>query len=102
MFVSIGKSVFFFTLSNEILLCSDNLLKKYGKAQSNVEELKKMGAAIMHEVDATKMKFRDDLRTRKFDRVIFNFPHAGFKGKEDHPQLIKYVVLYYFPVFTEA
>ncbi|KAH0457685.1 hypothetical protein IEQ34_013000 [Dendrobium chrysotoxum] len=72
----------------------DILLKKYSKAQSNVEELKKMGASIVHEVDATKMKFHAGLRTRRFDRIVFNFPHAGFKGKEDHPQLIKYVVLH--------
>ncbi|KAI0501751.1 hypothetical protein KFK09_016696 [Dendrobium nobile] len=48
-----------------------------------------MGASIVHGVDATKMKFHAGLRTRRFDRIVFNFPHAGFKGKEDHPQLIK-------------
>ncbi|PKU68861.1 Uncharacterized protein MA16_Dca010605 [Dendrobium catenatum] len=30
--------------------------KKYRKAQSNVEVLKKVGATILHEIDATQMK----------------------------------------------
>lgn len=77
----------------------DMLFKKYSKAQSNVNELKKLGATIIHEVDATKMKFQVGIRTRKFDRIVYNFPHAGFKGKEDNPILIgmhKKLVLGFF------
>ncbi|CAD6224498.1 unnamed protein product [Miscanthus lutarioriparius] len=28
------------------------------------------------------MKLHTDLKNRRFDRIVFNFPHAGFKGKE--------------------
>ncbi|CAI0394942.1 unnamed protein product [Linum tenue] len=28
------------------------------------------------------------LKILRFDRIIFNFPHAGFHGKEDSPKLI--------------
>ncbi|KAK5845006.1 uncharacterized protein LOC108482069 isoform X2 [Gossypium arboreum] len=35
------------------------------------------------------MKHHTDLANRKFDRIIFNFPHAGFYGKEDNPHMIQ-------------
>ncbi|XP_020536956.1 heavy metal-associated isoprenylated plant protein 41 isoform X3 [Jatropha curcas] len=67
----------------------DVLVKMYKNAKSNLENLLKLGATILHGVDATKMKFHPDLKMRKFDRIIFNFPHAGFNGKEDDINVIK-------------
>ncbi|KAI3434032.1 DUF2431 domain-containing protein [Psidium guajava] len=66
----------------------DDLIRKYKKAKSNLGKLKKLGASLLHGVDATLMTLHADLRVRKFDRIIFNFPHAGFRGKEDNVQLI--------------
>lgn len=34
------------------------------------------------------MKMLTDLQCRKFHRIIYNFPHAGFHRKEDDPALI--------------
>ncbi|KAF6164057.1 hypothetical protein GIB67_037466 [Kingdonia uniflora] len=48
-----------------------------------------LGATILHGVDATKMKLHTDLKMRKFDRIIYNFPHAGFHRKEDDAFLIR-------------
>jgi hypothetical protein len=31
------------------------------------------------------------LKNRRFYRIVYNFPHAGFKGKEDDMHMIKYV-----------
>ena len=70
---------------------ADTLKKKYSEAESNLADLKKLGAVILHGVNAKTMKLHTDLKMRRFDRVVFNFPHAGFKGKEDQPQMIKYV-----------
>ncbi|OVA08279.1 protein of unknown function DUF2431 [Macleaya cordata] len=67
----------------------DMVIKKYKDAKSNLESLEKLGATLMLGVDATKMKLFSDLQMRKFDRIIYNFPHAGFYGKEDHVCLIK-------------
>ncbi|XP_026453102.1 heavy metal-associated isoprenylated plant protein 41-like isoform X1 [Papaver somniferum] len=67
----------------------DVLIKNYQDAKSNLESLRKLGATIMHGVDATRMKLYPDLQRRKFDRVIYNFPHAGFHGKEDQVHMIK-------------
>ncbi|ONK75936.1 uncharacterized protein A4U43_C03F22130 [Asparagus officinalis] len=70
-----------------------SVLKKYKRAKSNLQCLKELGATILHGVDATKMKYHTELRMQKFDRIVFNFPHAGFKGKEDNMRVMKYVVV---------
>ncbi|CAN6479658.1 unnamed protein product [Victoria cruziana] len=67
----------------------DNLKKKYQNALPNIQKLLGLGCTVMHGVDATKMRLLSDLRIRKFDRIIFNFPHAGFHGKEDDKKLIR-------------
>lgn len=72
-----------------MLLLTDAAIKKYSQAKANFEILGKLGAFIIHEVDATKMKLHTDLKMRKFDRIIYNFPHAGFHGKEDDVRLIR-------------
>lgn len=68
---------------------TDALIKMYKKANSNLEKLRRLGASLMHGVDATRMKFHAYLSMGKFDRIIFNFPHAGFHGKEDNILMIK-------------
>lgn len=72
------------------------MTKKYSQAKSNIINLVKLGATVLHGVDATKMKLHTELSMRKFDRIIFNFPHAGFHGKEDGIHLIRWV----FTVFA--
>ncbi|GAA0147818.1 hypothetical protein Leryth_010155 [Lithospermum erythrorhizon] len=67
----------------------DAVISKYKNAKLNLQMLNMLGAIVLHGVDATRMMFHTDLRMRKFDRIIFNFPHAGFHGKEDHPPVIK-------------
>ena len=37
------------------------------------------------------MNLHDDLQLRVFDRIVFNFPHAGFNGREDNVDMINYV-----------
>ncbi|XP_058782176.1 heavy metal-associated isoprenylated plant protein 41-like [Vicia villosa] len=68
---------------------NDEVIKKYKNAKSNLEALQKLGACLLDGVDATAMKFHPDLKMRRFDRIIFNFPHAGFYGKEDNLKMIK-------------
>lgn len=71
---------------------AEALVGKYNEAESNVMELKRMRATVLHGVDAKKMKTRPYLKTRRFDRIVFNFPHAGFKAKEyKEVDMVKYV-----------
>ncbi|CAL5202399.1 unnamed protein product [Lathyrus oleraceus] len=76
--------------------------KKYKNAKSNLEELQKLGAYLLHGVDATKMKHHPDLKIRRFDRIIFNFPHAGFHRKEDNLMMIKMHMDLVFGFFKNA
>ncbi|KAL8469617.1 hypothetical protein ACS0TY_032463 [Phlomoides rotata] len=66
----------------------DALISKYKDARENVDMLITLGASLWYGVDATQMKNHPDLWWKKFDRIVYNFPHAGFHGKEDDPSLI--------------
>ncbi|CAN6196356.1 unnamed protein product [Urochloa humidicola] len=65
-----------------------SLTIKYSKAETNVMELKRLGATVLHGVDVKTMKIHTDLKNKRFDRIIFNFPHAGFKGPETQLHVI--------------
>jgi 25S rRNA (uracil2634-N3)-methyltransferase len=96
---SVPLRSFLFTLLfpwHELIPCwpsswTANLISMYGKAKSNVAQLKRMGATVLHGVDVKNMKRHIDLKFRRFDRVVFNFPHAGFIGKEENqvPTLVE-------------
>nr|CAB3453718.1 unnamed protein product [Digitaria exilis] len=68
---------------------SEALRNKYGGAESNITSLKRLGATVLHGIDVKTMKSHTDLRNRRFDRIVYNFPHAGFKGKECEVHMIK-------------
>ncbi|KAF8781042.1 hypothetical protein HU200_001014 [Digitaria exilis] len=64
------------------------LLGKYGEAESNIMKLKSLETPVLHGVDVETMKFHTDMKKRRFDRIVFNFPHAGFRGREDQIHMI--------------
>ncbi|PWA35304.1 hypothetical protein CTI12_AA610730 [Artemisia annua] len=66
----------------------DVVIKKYERAKANLDMLYYFGAKLLHGVDVMKMKLHTDLQMRKFDRIVYNFPHAGFLGKEDDNRVI--------------
>ena len=87
--------------STKYPLFLEALRNKYSKAESNVAELKRLGATVLHGVDAKEMKLHPELKNRRFDRIVFNLPHAGFTGKEDDEHMIKYVhnlIMYFLAV----
>uniref|UniRef100_A0A8I6XRB6 25S rRNA (uridine-N(3))-methyltransferase BMT5-like domain-containing protein n=1 Tax=Hordeum vulgare subsp. vulgare TaxID=112509 RepID=A0A8I6XRB6_HORVV len=65
------------------------LTRKYIKAHSNVVKLKNMGTKVLHGIDAETMKGHNYLKMRLFDRIVFNFPHAGFSGRECEMHVIR-------------
>ncbi|XP_010252861.1 PREDICTED: uncharacterized protein At4g26485-like [Nelumbo nucifera] len=56
----------------------DSLERKYSYAIGNVRELEEMGCVVLYGIDATKMSHHFFLRTQRFDRIVYNFPHVGF------------------------
>ncbi|CAM0951900.1 unnamed protein product [Alopecurus aequalis] len=67
----------------------EELNSKYSDAVSNVKELERMGTTVLHGIDVKEMNMHADLQLRLFDRIVFNFPHAGFNGREDKLDMIK-------------
>ncbi|KAF8641072.1 hypothetical protein AX17_000716 [Amanita inopinata Kibby_2008] len=65
----------------------DSCYAKYPDARQIVEEIRSSGVEVLFEVDATKLEKIGALKGRKWDRVVWNFPHAG-KGITDQDRNI--------------
>ncbi|XP_059662344.1 uncharacterized protein LOC132308315 [Cornus florida] len=65
------------------------LRKNYRKAKSNIKKLRSRGCKVMHGVDATEMANHMLLEGMEFDRIIFNFPHAGFPENESRNSALR-------------
>jgi len=50
---------------------------KYPDAEQNVRVLREKGAQVLFNVDATKLERTSALKGKAFDRIVWNFPHAG-------------------------
>ncbi|KAI4347221.1 hypothetical protein L6164_008051 [Bauhinia variegata] len=62
----------------------DSILHNYSSGSTNLDELEELGCTIVHGVDAHTMSEHTFLKGNHFDRIIFNFPHAGFTLPEHH------------------
>ncbi|XP_058725457.1 uncharacterized protein At4g26485-like [Vicia villosa] len=60
----------------------ESLVLQYGSASSNLRELEVLGCTIFHNVDVHNMTQHHYLNNKSFNRIIFNFPHAGFDYRE--------------------
>ncbi|XP_062162494.1 uncharacterized protein At4g26485-like [Alnus glutinosa] len=67
----------------------DDLARKYSYGIGNVRELEERGCLVLCKVDAEQMSQHFFLKTQRFDRIVFNFPHAGFHYPEDNNCQIK-------------
>ncbi|KAF9589678.1 hypothetical protein IFM89_027010 [Coptis chinensis] len=70
-------------------LDSKSFLKKnYSEAMSNINNLKNKGCTVIHGFDATAKWDRNLVNDLKFDRIIYNFPLAGFfRGQSEKYKL---------------
>ena len=50
---------------------------KYPDAKQNVRVLREKGAQVLFNVNATRLERTSALKGRAFDRIVWNFPHAG-------------------------
>ncbi|XP_077236639.1 uncharacterized protein At4g26485-like isoform X2 [Tasmannia lanceolata] len=78
------------------------LRNNYLRALSNIDLLKRSGCKVIHGVDATDMVDHYYLKGMKFDRIVFNFPHAGFKRNESRITQIKRHQNLLLPFFKNA
>ncbi|GLJ08329.1 hypothetical protein SUGI_0086600 [Cryptomeria japonica] len=55
-----------------------NVFRVYDRAYSSIRNLQRRGASVLYKVDATRLHEIEELSARKFDRIVYNPPHAGF------------------------
>lgn len=67
----------------------EKVLKLYNSAHEILSNLERLGAMILHDVDATTMETHHIIRKRRFGRIVYNFPHAGFLGQEHDKTVIE-------------
>lgn len=65
------------------------VIQLYKSAHETLSKLKKLGAMVLHGVDARTMEKHHIIRKMRFHRIVFNFPHAGFYGVESDEKVIK-------------
>lgn len=52
-------------------------LTKYADAQEKIDALRAKGVNIIFGVDATKLEKVSQLKGKRWDKIVWNFPHAG-------------------------
>ncbi|KAJ3123353.1 hypothetical protein HK098_001995 [Nowakowskiella sp. JEL0407] len=87
------------TGENIIATCLDNeeeVLLKYPDASEHIQEFQEMGGTVFYSVDATKLHNNRKLKSKKFSRIIFNFPHVGMKDMHRNILLNKSLIQQFF------
>ncbi|KAG7538112.1 hypothetical protein ISN44_As13g019300 [Arabidopsis suecica] len=60
------------------------LERKFKNGKANVEELERLGCSVVYGVNVHSMTTKPSVGSALYDRVIFNFPHAGFDYGREH------------------
>ncbi|PFH48391.1 hypothetical protein AMATHDRAFT_149970 [Amanita thiersii Skay4041] len=71
------------TYDSEVECCT-----KYPGAKDIIQEISAAGVEVLFDVDGTKLEKVHGLKGRKWDKVVWNFPHAG-KGITDQDRNIR-------------
>jgi 25S rRNA (uracil2634-N3)-methyltransferase len=72
--------------------------EKYHDAGDNARGLEDMEGIVLYKVDATKLSLTPELKSKRFDKIIFNFPHvgAGIKDQDENIRANQHLLLEFF------
>ncbi|XP_076946057.1 heavy metal-associated isoprenylated plant protein 41-like [Bidens hawaiensis] len=65
---------------------AETVIERYEKGKVNIDNLVAPGAKVFHGVDARSMKSNLNLAGKVFDKIVHNFPHAGFHAGYESSQ----------------
>ncbi|OUM69188.1 hypothetical protein PIROE2DRAFT_68585 [Piromyces sp. E2] len=74
-----------------VATCYDNeteLKEKYNDAAENIEAIEDLGGKILYQVDATKLASLKHFKGKRFDKIVFNFPHVGAGIKDQDRNIL--------------
>ncbi|WVY91885.1 hypothetical protein V8G54_037399 [Vigna mungo] len=66
-----------------------SLSNKYRKTSSNIMKLENLNCTVIHKVNAHTMSKHYILSRKRFNRIVYNFPHVGFSHDENSIEMIK-------------
>lgn len=55
----------------------EGCFSKYPDAQAIVDTIRQRGAEVLFGIDGTKLQKQPVLKGMRWDRIVWNFPHAG-------------------------
>ncbi|CAG8515055.1 10233_t:CDS:2 [Acaulospora morrowiae] len=79
----VGHLIIATTLDSEEIMS-----KKYDDARDHISAFLKCGGKVLYEVDGTQLSKCKGLKNKKFDKIVFNFPHAGAGIKDQDRNIL--------------
>jgi len=64
----------------------EECLTKYADAREKIDALRVRGVIVLFGVDATKLEKVSQLKGKRWDKVVWNFPHAGRCSGDSSPR----------------
>ncbi|RIA86345.1 hypothetical protein C1645_727126 [Glomus cerebriforme] len=64
------------------------LNEKYDDAKDHIKSFIESGGQVIYEVDATQLEKCKLLKDKRFDKIVFNFPHAGLGIKDQDRNIL--------------
>lgn len=66
------------------IIYAEKIEKNYSNGIRNVMELEERNCLVLFGVDVKQMSDHFFLKTQRFNRIVYNFPHVGFHYPEDN------------------
>lgn len=65
-----------------------DLKEKYEDAIENIQAIEDLGGTVLYHIDATKLAKLKQFKGKRFDKIVFNFPHVGAGIKDQDRNIL--------------